>query len=418
MKSANGVLCITSISTRIANVSQQHTYRAETVKRMLLRSAVLCLGTGLWLAQSVAVSEECTQNPTLHLPEQQCEAEAATKQVSEKDRAISLIPIIFYTNETSLGLGAGFVRAFRWDGEDKKNSRPSNIKALGTYTLRDQSSVLLSPDLYLGAQQYNLRFSLGYSNYPNVFFGTGEDLPRDAEGEDYTERLALFTGTLVRSLYRGLRAGLRLDYTDSEIYDVEPGGLLDQELFVGSEGGTDVGLGAVLEWDDRDQIFWPTSGGYHQLNAVWHDPDLGGDFYYYQTTADMRHFMDLGKDRVLALRGYAVVTNGEAPFQKLAQLGGPNLMRGIYLGRFRDNHALVAQGEYRVILNNRWSITAFASVGEVAHEMNDFRLSDAVYTVGGGARYALDPKNRINLRMDLGISEYGTSPIIVFQEVF
>jgi outer membrane protein assembly factor BamA len=289
---------------------------------------------------------------------------------------------------------------------------------LGTYTVRDQSNVLVSPDLYLGAGQYNLRFSLGYANYPSVFFGTGEDLPRDAEGEDYTERSAVFTGTVVRTLYRSFRAGMRLDYSDSEIHDVQPGGLLDQGLFVGSEGGTDIGLGVALEWDDRNAVFWPSSGGYHQFNSVWHDPDMGGDFNYSQTTLDLRHFVDLGKERVLALRAYAVVTNGQAPFQKLAQLGGPNLMRGIYLGRFRDNHALVAQGEYRVILNNRWSITAFASVGEVAHKVNQFRLTDVVYTAGGGARYALDAKNRLNLRLDLGFSEYGASPIIVFQEAF
>ena len=64
------------------------------------------------------------------------------------------------------------------------------------------------------------------------------------------------------------------------------------------------------------------------------------------------------------------------------------------------------------------TIISFAAVGDVAHTMNDFSINDLKYTLGGGFRIAFDPKNHLNLRMDIGVSEFGVTPIIMLGEAF
>jgi len=45
-------------------------------------------------------------------------------------------------------------------------------------------------------------------------------------------------------------------------------------------------------------------------------------------------------------------------------------------------------------------------------------FGDLQVTGGFGLRVALDPKERINLRVDLGFSKYGVFPIVVITEAF
>jgi len=111
-------------------------------------------------------------------------------------------------------------------------------------------------------------------------------------------------------------------------------------------------------------------------------------------------------------------SEGDVPFNRLAQLGGSMIMRGIYQGRYRDKNMLALQGEYRRPFKHRWYFSVFASVGDMAHSNNEFDTSDLKYTTNNGVRYALDPKNKMHIRLDVGVSEFGVSPIIILGEAF
>ena len=50
----------------------------------------------------------------------------------------------------------------------------------------------------------------------------------------------------------------------------------------------------------------------------------------------------------------------------LAMMGGESMMRGYYLGRFRDKNMLATQAEYRFLpfaFSNRWGAAAFVLFG-------------------------------------------------------
>ena len=82
-------------------------------------------------------------------------------------------------------------------------------------------------------------------------------------------------------------------------------------------------------------------------------------------------------------------------------------MRGFFASRFRDRHCAVAQLEYRAALWWRMGLVLFGGVGDVAHRVSDFSPGHFRTAAGGGLRVALDAKEGINLRVDVGRSSLG-----------
>jgi len=109
---------------------------------------------------------------------------------------------------------------------------------------------------------------------------------------------------------------------------------------------------------------------------------------------------------------------GEAPFQIMSFLGGMNFMRGYYMGRFRDNNAIILQGEYRMPVWWRFGAVAFASAGDVAYKIDQFKLSDFKVTFGVGIRFAIDPKERINFRLDFAWADDSSGIYFTVVEAF
>ena len=340
---------------------------------------------------------------------------APEKELNNK--AINWFPIIFYTQESSLALGAGTMRAFKKPNAEA-NARSNNITAMAFYTLNKQFLIELAPEFYFFKESFNLKMRANYSKMPSLFFGTGEHVPEDYEGEDYVAKNSYFQGDFIAKLFRSFRAGLRYEWHDYTVTEKEAGGLLDQGFFIGEDGGTISGAGLILDQDNRDNTFAATSGAYHQFIAMKYTDKLGSDFEFNQYIIDLRQFIPINKKGVLALQGLAIFSDGEVPFNRLSQLGGSMIMRGIYQGRYRDKNILALQGEYRRPFKHRWYYSVFASIGEVAPSGSEFNGSNLKVTAGGGVRYALDPKNKMHLRFDVGVSEFGVSPIIILGEAF
>lgn len=326
-------------------------------------------------------------------------------------------PVIFYTDENSFALGAGIMHGFHW-ANSPPEQRPNSITALFFYTLKNQSVLNVIPDFYLQDETYNLHLELALANMPSRFFAPSDNGKGEPTAEDYTLKRGVFSASLVRKLYRAFRAGPRFVIDRSEISDTEASGLLRSGTIVGSRDGNVVGAGLILDWDNRNHIFWPTSGGYHQLIGLAFREQFGSDYNFNQVSLDLRQFFPISEMTSLAIQLNYTLSDGNVPFYYLAMLGGPNNMRGIYEGYYRDNNMYALQAEYRMLMRGRWSAVVFASLGQVAHQVTDFDVTQQKYAAGGGFRFALDPKHKMNLRMDIGFSKSGLSPIIILGEAF
>ncbi len=329
---------------------------------------------------------------------------AAAADEGSGDRAtdLTILPFVYYTPETRTAFVLTGIYTWR---DPAKPSRPSSILGFVTYTSQNQRIISFFPEVFTGpGAKIVLRVSA--MDFPDKFFGIGEDTLEN-DGEDYSRTGYRLDVSLQFEVLPNLFAGLRYDWEDLSIEDVEPGGLLDSGLIHGTGGGVTAGAGFLITYDSRDDIFMPSKGVYAELTAMSYGQAAGGDFEFDNVIADLRQFITPGQ-WTLAFNQYLHLSSGEPPFDRLAQLGGPRIMRGYFQGRFRDKNMAAVQVESRFPLSSRFGWVLFGSAGNVAESPRNLGESDLLTALGTGLRYRLSKAEAINFRVDLAWGEDGS----------
>jgi len=341
----------------------------------------------------------------------------------EKGRlGITPFPVIYYTPETSLAIGGGVVFTLRDAGESIE-TRPDNLQVMTAYTLNNQFFLTLAPEKYFNDQRGKLFMNFGYFNWPTSFFGVGNDSGIDIDEiedleETYTDESLILQPWIVHTVVADLSMGLTLDWKNSHVKDVEEGGMLEQGDLIGSDGGIRSGMGPVITWDTRDNLFAPSRGSWHSVWAWIYREWMGSDFDYDYYGLDLRHYRPMGRESVLALQGFMALTSGEVPFNEYPT----PLMRGLYENVFTDKNAMAVRAEYRFPINflpgGRWGAAVFGAVGDAFPGTATTEDIDLKVAGGAGLRFALNKQEKINIRLDVGVSRYGIFPYIMLQEAF
>lgn len=326
------------------------------------------------------------------------------------------VPVIYYTPETKLALGASLAWIYRTD-PTALDSRPSTLGAIGIYTLRNQVIAAVGVDHYFDRDRQQITAGVAYQKFPNDFYGVGNDTSAD-DPEDFTDEGSALNLDYLRSVRGPWRVGGGMLLGTSSITGVQDGDLLDGDAIVGSGGGQVLGAGLIAHYDSRDRTGYPRHGSFGQLAWRTHGEVLGADFTFNQTTLDLRHYFPFGGSRVVGVRALGILSGGAVPFQMLPQLGGDQLLRGYYAGRFRERQLVAAQAEYRTYVWKRLGLAAFAGAGQVAHETSGFGLDRFRYAYGVGLRFLLISQEGMNLRADFGFGEDQSAFYIGFGEAF
>jgi outer membrane protein assembly factor BamA len=177
---------------------------------------------------------------------------------------------------------------------------------------------------------------------------------------------------------------------------------------VGSDGGTIFGFGYDLTWENRDNIFFPNSGGYQYFSFLIY-PSGASDFKFIDIELDVRHYWAIKEDHVFATNFYLEAVSGDVPFYMLPALGGSKRMRGYFYGRYRDKFYSMLQVEYRQYFWRKFGFVVFGGLGNVASEVVEFDFGTMKYSYGAGLRFLFNKKQKINLRMDIGFGQDGNT---------
>ena len=350
---------------------------------------------------------------------------AAEEKVQEKPQETApekprtgwaVLPIATYAPETQLGLGVFGTHFFRV-GDAGADTRPSSISAVGLYTFRQQLISELIPELYWDEMRSHVWARLDYRRYPNKLWAVGNDA-RASSGEAYTEDRVRLQSVIDHALEGPLRIEGKLEIASMELRAVEPDGLIDRAEVPGASAGRTVGVGPGLLWDSRDHLLVPRHGELFEASVMVYDELIGSQHDFGELVLDLRGYRSIVEDHVLALQLYAQVQLGEAPFYELPMLGGQDLLRGYYEGRFRDKALLALQAEYRLPLLWRISGVLHAALGQVAK--NPLRLGERTpkWSLGPGLRLLLNTDERLNLRADLGVCSEGYGIYVGIAEAF
>jgi hypothetical protein len=342
-------------------------------------------------------------------PTPRAEGEAVRAAAPPAPGDLKLLPILTpaYRPETSWLLG-GAVVLIRPSGSEL-GGRDSQLQMLGAATELGQYVLAVRPSWYLKADAVHLAGNLEVSRFPDYFYGIGNGAPPSAK-EPYTPVYLLADLAPLFRMAPGLYLGPTLRVQNATMRWVTPGGQLASGAVAGSAGGTTVQLGASAEWDTRDSTLYPRAGELLRVDLRRADPGLGSDFEFGLLRLDARSYHGIGASGVLALQAVLELRSGDPPFYDTGKLGGGELMRGWYAGRYRDRQLWSAQAEYRLPLVWRLGAVAFGAAGAVARDGRD--LADAVRLAGGGGlRIAPLARVPINLRLDVA---YGNATSVYF----
>ena len=328
-----------------------------------------------------------------------------------------VLPALFYTPETGIGGGIG---ALWVKGSTDGVTRPSTYTLDVLATRNGQFTLGNAGDIWTASNRWHLTYDALLSKYPYRFFGIGE--AGVDSGETYTPTMRFLTLTAQRLLLPGIYAGFKVGYDDVDITEVVPGSILSRTT--GSDGWKLVTVGLLANRDTRDRLYWPSTGTFVGVSVARASARLGSTHPFNRLTLDARRYFTVTGDHIIATQAWADLTDGLVPFDRLPQIGGSSIARGYLTGRFRDQQAVAFQAEYRspgfAMFETvpRFTIVAFAAVGNAAPVLRQLAADQTHFAGGIGVRWALALPDRYNLRVDYGFGRSTRAFYITVGEAF
>lgn len=337
---------------------------------------------------------------------------------------VIVYPTLGYAPETKVEFGIGAGMFFKM-GRDVKDCRQSAVQGLAFYTLRKQVGAYIDHTVYTPHSHWFLGGRYRIQKYPLLYYGIGPETNRHHNYLVQANYLLLRERVLHR-LGSNLYAGVSADF--QRMWGIrfrEPynGDTVGVGRPAGAEGSTNFGLGGSLVYDTRQNYLNVRRGLYLELTSLRYAKGLGSDYQFTTLLADLRgYFRPFHPKQTLAMQLYAFSEGGgRAPFNQLALLGSEQLMRGYYMGRFRDNHYTAAQAEYRFLpfpFSRKVGGTIFGAVGSVAPRIRDIRLEQTKWAAGVGARYLIMPAKDVFVRLDVAFTHEQTGFYFFLGEAF
>jgi hypothetical protein len=173
-------------------------------------------------------------------------------------------------------------------------------------------------------------------------------------------------------------------------------------------------------------VDWRTSPGYSRRGGFYgitlHDyNDRDKKFGFRQVDYEViQHFPILREAWVISLRGYAETSytkdDQQIPFFLLPYVGSGSTLRGFTSHRFRDQNRIVAQAEWRIMVNRFVDTAFFYDAGKVTARRADLDFSGLQSDYGFGVRFhgPFDTP----LRADVARSSEGTRLVLSAHAMF
>ncbi len=331
----------------------------------------------------------------------------AEKKKKDSGR-FSIVPVgaPYYTPDTGWGLGVYAVMVIDPAAGASFNT-PDEITFYCTGTLKKQVSAGVMPEIFFASGKLKISGTVEASRYPASFWGIGPGTSSESE-EVYTPIEVFADCNILFRVTGSWFLGPALHFRYRRMETAEEDGLLVKGTIPGSTEGQEAGGGIALFSDTRDSIFYPLSGWYLESVALFHHHYTGSSENFIRLDFDLRYYLRLCGEHVLAFQVASVFSWGSVPFQSMGSLGGNSFMRGLLQNRFLDHFSTAMQVEYRFPLFWRIAGVLFAAAGEVQGNIADYSFRDIEYCGGTGLRVIIDRKKHIAARLDCGFDSDGT----------
>lgn len=327
-------------------------------------------------------------------------------------------PTVAFAPETRWEFGVSAVYVY-YANQDIRN-RLSEITGFTFITLEKQYGLWMDHALYSDKSTWFFLGRIRLQQFPLLYFGTGIDI----DGEELAQIDAGSISIRERVL-RKIKGSLYLGF-ETDFHSLSNVSLtqLTSESFEEPRGirrFSNIGLGLGLVYDDRHNVLNVREGFFGEMGFLRYDDGWGSDFEFTSYFLDARYYLPTNETQVLASQLFFSEVDGNAPFSQLSLMGGESLMRGYYLGRYRDQTLLAAQTEYRLLpfsFSKRWGAAAFVGFGTVSDGVRELDLSKLKVAGGTGVRFLIFKSKDIFTRFDVAVSEDGLGYYFFIGEAF
>ncbi len=329
-------------------------------------------------------------------------------------------PTIAFTPETSWEFG--FSSLFVYYAKSDTTNRLSEVNGFTFITLESQYGIWFDHALYTDQNKWFLLGRIRIQSFPLRYYGIGMGTPPEHQALVDANQI-MIKERVLRKLGKNWFFGPEFDFQRLASVDFKPGPANDiLELPRGYEGSTNIGAGFGMLYDDRHNVLNVRNGTFAELAALRYFEGIGS-FGFTTVISDNRIFRTVARNTVLAGQLFGEFNFGEVPFNQLALMGGENLMRGYYLGRFRDKHQIASQVELRFLplplgFSKRIGAAVFAGAGQAFNDIDQWNRQQLVWSAGGGLRFLIFPKKDIYTRFDVAFTPEGQGFYLYIGEAF
>lgn len=305
------------------------------------------------------------------------------------------------------------MRVYRPESSDPDNKTWSSGIA-GLYAENESWGYGAFHDMSLGGDRWRVLAAGFRADVTYDYYGIGGD--RDSPSVPISQPSRFFMVQALREVAPNFYFGIETTMLRSEISlkipedQLPPGFELPRlPLRINT-------LAPALEYDTRDDQFYPTQGVLAKAQASVGREALGSDLDYERYSIELNHYHSLSSAAILASRVAIDYAAGDAPFFVYPAFGSRADLRGYQTGTYRDRFLFAMQTEYRRRLSDRFGAVAFAGIGTVTSDFGEW--GDSLPSVGVGLRYLLAAANNINLRFDVARGRDDTMWYVGLREAF
>ncbi len=315
--------------------------------------------------------------------------------ISEKkeEKKVKFVPVPYVSYNRTFGLMVGAVPMIMYKLNKKDTISPASLTGLvGGYTTNKSWFSTLFAKLYLKEDKWRILFAAGFGDMNSQFLLSANS-SKFTNFETAADFLML---EVKRKLAKGLYLGGHYAYTKFE-NDFEFKKPLNEEVELN-------GIGLVLLWDIRDNVYYPKKGHKANINYISYPGFMGNDKVSNEIDIEFNKYLGIRKNKdVWAFRGYAAFDIGDVAFNNLLVMGGRRGtdLRGYTQGEYRGKQLIAVQTEYRYNFTKKMGAVGFVGVGTIFDSNIKSNDGEILPSIGVGYRYLVFPKNKLKVGLDV-----------------
>ena len=385
--------------------------------RLTLLLAVALFSNAPLFAEAGEAEETSTDGRTFNLPGSEIDMLENTLNLDNVDLGggpfkklaakwpedLVIAPIPGYSPQLGwhLTLGGGY---FLNLGDKNSDTPPSTVGGFVMGAENGSYAYGGGANLHLLNDDFRLKFGAAYIDIRYQFYGVGNEQNDSGIHLDLLQNGPMYFASGSWRVWKKLYVGL--GYVNGDVDTRFRLEIPERPFFDPTINLKLAGITIPIEIDSRDHEQFPRDGWLIKARGIIYRESVGGDFDAETIKITANRYLPMRDQDVLALRLMVKHTSENTPFFLVSSFGGSTDLRGYPSGRYRDRMMYAMQAEYRWHFRDRWILTGFAGVGEVADSFSNFG-KNFLPAAGVGARFVLSDKHRVSLSADVAVGNDG-----------